>query len=127
MDNNHSQTINKSWFISQIKEHKGKLIFANIVAIIATFVSVPIPLMMPLMVDEVLLNKPASGIDSMNHILPEALQTPTGYIALAFLFIVLMRAVSQIRYMWWVILQIQAGSTLIIASLHTGGMVCIKW
>lgn len=96
MDNNSPQIINKSWFLSQIKEHKSKLIFANIVAIIATFVSVPIPLMMPLMVDEVLLNKPASGIDSMNHILPEALQTPTGYIALAFLFIVLMRAISQL-------------------------------
>ncbi|OEF24094.1 ABC transporter ATP-binding protein [Vibrio rumoiensis] len=96
MDSNNNHIINQNWLISQVKKHKAKLIFANIVAIIATFVSVPIPLLMPLMVDEVLLNNPSSGINMMNHILPEALQTPTGYIALAFLLIVLMRSISQL-------------------------------
>lgn len=96
MINQESQIITQNWFIAQIKEHKNKLIFANIVAIIATFISVPIPLLMPLMVDEVLLNKPAGGVAFMNHILPQSLQTPTGYVVLTFLMIVVMRAVSQL-------------------------------
>lgn len=50
---------------------------------------------MPLMVDEVLLDKPASGLDMMNHLLPTSLQTPTGYIALTLLLVIIMRTVSQ--------------------------------
>ncbi len=49
---------------------------------------------MPLMVDEVLLDKPASGLSAMNAVLPEAWHTPTGYIFSRFL-VVLMRAASQ--------------------------------
>ncbi len=47
------------------------------------------------MVDEVLLNKPASGLAMMNTILPTSMQNPTGYIALTLLLVVLMRSVSQ--------------------------------
>ncbi|WP_446751379.1 ABC transporter ATP-binding protein [Vibrio sp. S17_S38] len=88
--------INQSWLITQVKNHKRKLIAANIIAVIATMLSVPIPLLMPLMVDEVLLNKPSTGIEVMNHVLPQSLHTPVGYIGLAFLMIVLMRTASQL-------------------------------
>jgi ABC-type multidrug transport system fused ATPase/permease subunit len=47
------------------------------------------------MVDEVLLDKPASGLEMMNHLLPASMQTPTGYIALTLLLVILMRTVSQ--------------------------------
>lgn len=79
----------------QVKKHRPTLLFANAIAVIATLVSVPIPLLMPLMVDEVLLNKPASGLAMMNTILPTSMQNPTGYIALTLLLVVLMRSVSQ--------------------------------
>ncbi|MCF7506867.1 ABC transporter ATP-binding protein [Vibrio sp. L3-7] len=93
--NNSEDTISRSWLITQVKKHKSKLLFANFVAIFATLISVPIPLLMPLMVDEVLLDKPASGLDMMNHLLPSSLQTPTGYIALTLLLVILMRSASQ--------------------------------
>jgi ATP-binding cassette subfamily C protein len=92
---NSDDTISRAWLITQIKKHKSKLVFANIIAIIATLISVPIPLLMPLMVDEVLLDKPASGLDMMNHLLPASMQTPTGYIALTLLLVIVMRTVSQ--------------------------------
>ena len=92
---NSDDTISRSWLVTQIKKHKSKLVFANIIAILATLISVPIPLLMPLMVDEVLLNKPASGLEMMNHLLPDSMQTPTGYIALTLLLVVVMRTVSQ--------------------------------
>ncbi len=93
--NTSSNTISHSWLITQVKKHKAKLVLANVIAIIATLVSVPIPLLMPLMVDEVLLNKPAEGIAMMNMVLPASLQTPTGYIFLTLLMVILMRSVSQ--------------------------------
>ncbi|HCH00274.1 MAG TPA: ABC transporter ATP-binding protein [Vibrio sp.] len=96
MNNNDRHLINQSWLFTQVKKHKGKLIFANVVAILATIISVPIPLLMPLMVDEVLLNKPSGGIEFMNALLPHSLQNPTGYIGFVFLLIVLMRTVSQL-------------------------------
>lgn len=90
-----TQMINWSWIITQAKKHKKRLIAANIIAIIATLVSVPIPLLMPLMVDEVLLKKPGEGIVYLNHLLPDHWQGPTGYILMVLLLVVLMRVISQ--------------------------------
>ncbi|EGR1480009.1 ABC transporter ATP-binding protein [Vibrio parahaemolyticus] len=90
-----NDTISRSWLITQVKKHKPKLILANLIAIVATLISVPIPLLMPLMVDEVLLDKPASGLSAMNAVLPEAWHTPTGYIFFTLFLVVLMRAASQ--------------------------------
>jgi len=91
-----SSTINWNWLLRQAKTYKIRLIAANIIAIIATLISVPIPLLMPLMVDEVLLNKPASGVDILNHMLPMAWQSPIGYILLVLILVIAMRIMSQI-------------------------------
>ncbi|KNY42477.1 ABC transporter ATP-binding protein [Vibrio harveyi] len=93
--NPKNDTISRSWLITQVKKHKSKLIRANLIAVLATLISVPIPLLMPLMVDEVLLDKPASGLAAMNAVLPEAWHTPTGYIFFTLFLVVLMRAASQ--------------------------------
>ncbi|MBY8081203.1 ABC transporter ATP-binding protein/permease [Vibrio fluvialis] len=91
-----SDTISRSWLITQVKKHKSKLLYANAIAIAATLISVPIPLLMPLMVDEVLLNQPSTGLAVMNKWLPSDWQTPTGYIMFTLLLVVLMRAASQL-------------------------------
>ncbi|KQA28070.1 ABC transporter ATP-binding protein [Vibrio metoecus] len=91
-----NDTISRSWLITQVKKHRTKLLFANIIAVIATLISVPIPLLMPLMVDEVLLNQPAQGVEAMNHLLPTNWHTATGYIMLTLLMVVLMRIASQL-------------------------------
>ncbi|GLT19285.1 ABC transporter ATP-binding protein [Vibrio zhanjiangensis] len=90
-----ANTISRSWLITQVNKHKSRLVIANIIALFATLLSVPIPLLMPLMVDEVLLNQPGKGIKVMNVILPEYLHTPTGYIFLTLGFVVLLRTASQ--------------------------------
>jgi len=91
----NKDTISRSWLITQAKKHQSKLLFANVIAIAATLISVPIPLLMPLMVDEVLLDKPSTGIAMMNKVLPEAWQNAPGYITLTLLLVVIMRAASQ--------------------------------
>ncbi|WP_394244396.1 ABC transporter ATP-binding protein [Vibrio astriarenae] len=88
-------TISQSWLITQAKNHKKPLIVANIIAVIATLLSVPIPLLMPLMVDEVLLNQPGKGLEYLNTVLPQSWQNATGYIFVTFFIVVLLRSVSQ--------------------------------
>lgn len=88
-------TISRSWLITQVKKHKSKLILANVIALFATLISVPIPLLMPLMVDEILLDQPGAGLDAMNVVLPSSIQTPTGYIFFTLFLVVIMRTASQ--------------------------------
>jgi ABC-type multidrug transport system fused ATPase/permease subunit len=92
----NSETINWQWLVEQAKVHKKRLIWANIIALIATAMSVPIPLLMPLMVDEILLNKPAGGVDFINHFLPLSVQQPANYIIVIFLCVIVMRTLSQL-------------------------------
>ncbi|CAM4107362.1 ABC transporter ATP-binding protein [Vibrio neonatus] len=88
-------TLNKQWLYQQALKHKKMLIYANVIAFLATLISVPIPLLLPLMVDEVLLNKPAQGLEFLNRFLPQSIQTASGYIVTVLLMIIVMRIVSQ--------------------------------
>lgn len=88
-------TLNREWLYEQAIKHKKKLLFANVIALVATLLSVPIPILLPLMVDEVLLNQPASGIAFLNQLLPISVQTAVGYIVTVLIAIVLMRISSQ--------------------------------
>ncbi|MFA0111011.1 ABC transporter ATP-binding protein [Vibrio breoganii] len=87
--------LNNQWLYQQAMKHKKMLIYANFIAFVATLMSVPIPLLLPLMVDEVLLDKPAKGLAFLNSFLPQGLQTATGYIVTVLLLIIVMRIGSQ--------------------------------
>ena len=62
--------------------HKKSLWIANGVAVLATLCSVPIPLLLPLLVDEVLLGHGDTALKVMNHFLPGMWQQAAGYISL---------------------------------------------
>ncbi|WCE30622.1 ABC transporter ATP-binding protein [Vibrio sp. SCSIO 43137] len=95
MSDNALFELNTKWLLREAGKHKNKLIFANIVALFAALISIPIPLLLPLLVDEVLLGQPAGGLNLLNYLLPESLQTPQGYIALVLLLVIVMRISSQ--------------------------------
>ena len=65
--------------------HKKSLWIANGVAVLATLCSVPIPLLLPLLVDEVLLGHGDAALKVMNHALPLGWQKAAGYIGLMLL------------------------------------------
>jgi ATP-binding cassette subfamily C protein len=65
--------------------HKKALWVANAVAVLATLCTVPIPLLLPLLVDEVLLGHGDRALQVMNHLLPDNLQKAAGYIGLMLL------------------------------------------
>lgn len=74
--------------------HRKALILANLVAVLATLSSVPIPLLLPLLVDEVLLGDGNSALQIMDQLLPAAWQTAVGYIALMLCVTLLLRSSS---------------------------------
>lgn len=72
--------------------NKKALWIANCVAVLATLCSVPIPLLLPLLVDEVLLGHGDAALKVMNHALPSAWQTSVGYIGLMLVLTLLLRS-----------------------------------
>ncbi len=72
--------------------NKKALWIANGVAVLATLCSVPIPLLLPLLVDEVLLGHGDAALKVMNHALPSAWQTSVGYIGLMLVVTLLLRS-----------------------------------
>lgn len=74
--------------------HKKELLIAHIIAILGAIASVPVPLLMPLLVDEVLLDKPGVIIETIDRFAPSAWQTPIVYIVTILLLSLLLRLVS---------------------------------
>ena len=60
-------------------KHKPRLVKANGLAIMATLMSVPVPLLLPVLVDEVLLEESGPVLPVMDQVLPEAWQQPLVY------------------------------------------------
>ncbi|MCK5477848.1 MAG: ABC transporter ATP-binding protein, partial [Methylococcales bacterium] len=77
-------------------EHKKELLSAHLIAILATIASVPVPLLMPLLVDEVLLHNPGITISTINLLIPPEWQVPIAYIAAVLIFSLLLRIISII-------------------------------
>jgi len=87
-----------SWnYIYEIAlKHKKELFNAHWIAILATISSVPVPLLMPLLVDEVLLNNPGTISSTINLVLPVEWQQPIIYIAAVLVFSLFLRILSII-------------------------------
>lgn len=79
---------------------KRPLIAAHIIAIFATLASVPIPLLMPLLVDEVLLEKPGVAVQTMQSYFPESWWGPQLYILAILGLVVVLRLASLVLSVW---------------------------
>ena len=94
------QTYTWSYILGIAKEHKRELIIANIVALLAAAASVPMPLLMPLLVDEVLLERPGKLTGMIAHIFPESLHGPNLYIITVVIVTVLLRLTAVLLSVW---------------------------
>ena len=83
------------YIIEVAKRHKKQLILANLIAIVATIASIPVPLLLPLLVDEVLLNKPGVVVQTINSITPSLWHEPLLYI-LSILVLTLFLRISSL-------------------------------
>ncbi len=81
-------------------EHRKELLIANAIAIMAVVCSVPIPLLMPLLVDEVLLNQPGPLLAFMNSTFPASWQGPILFILITLLVTIVLRAAMILLNVW---------------------------
>jgi len=84
------------YILAVVKKHKKQLILANLIAIVATLASIPVPLLMPLLVDEVLLNNPSIVVETINNITPSPWHGPLLYILFILALTLILRISSLI-------------------------------
>ncbi|MGA1931329.1 ABC transporter ATP-binding protein [Arcobacter sp. YIC-464] len=88
------EEISIKYIFKLLLENKKHLILGQIITILAIAISVPIPLMLPVLVDEVLLDKPDLFIDSINWAFGEG--NAFYYIAIVTFAVVFLRLIHFI-------------------------------
>jgi ATP-binding cassette subfamily C protein len=83
-----------------VKQHKPLLIKAHIIAFFATLATIPLPLLLPLLVDEVLLDQPAWIVASLQAIAPVSWYSAIYYLVAITLFTILLRAIGVGLGVW---------------------------
>ena len=83
-----------------VLRHKPRLVKAHIIALFAMMATVPLPLLLPLLVDEVLLDKPGLVVSSLNTLIPLDWQTALGYIVVITVITILLRIFGVIFSVW---------------------------
>ncbi|HEY9201679.1 MAG TPA: ABC transporter ATP-binding protein [Gammaproteobacteria bacterium] len=91
---------NWAFILNAAAKHKPSLVQANLIAILAAVISAPMPMLMPLLVDEVLLDKPGFLVESMNRIYPQDWWGPVLYIVSIMLLTILLRFSSMMLAVW---------------------------
>jgi ATP-binding cassette subfamily C protein len=86
--------------VDMVLAHHRELFKANLIAIMGALIAVPIPLLIPLLVDEVLLHQPGVAVATMNSLFPSAWHGPVLYILAILLLTLLMRLMSLVLGVW---------------------------
>jgi len=80
--------------------HRMRLLQANLIALLAVAAAVPVPLLLPLMVDEVLLHHPGKMVDGIGAWFPAAWHGPMLFIGVALLLTVGLRLTAILLNVW---------------------------
>ena len=94
------ETYHTQYILTSALKHKPALIKANIIALLATLCAVPIPLLMPLMVDEVLLAQPATLTAWITTILPSYWHGPVALLITVLVVTILLRLLALVFNIW---------------------------
>lgn len=86
-----NEKISLKYIFKLLLDNKKTLIIGQILTIIAILVSVPIPLLLPLLVDEVLLNKPDFFVNNINELIGNS--SAFYYIAIVTIIVLLLRII----------------------------------
>ena len=86
-----NEKISLKYIFKLLLDNKKSLIIGQIITIIAIIVSVPIPLLLPLLVDEVLLNKPDFFVNNINELFGNV--SAFYYIAIVTIIVLLLRVI----------------------------------
>jgi ATP-binding cassette subfamily C protein len=86
--------------IQMIASHRRELVAANLIAILGALAAVPVPLLIPLLVDEVLLNQPGTAVAVIDRLFPEAWHGPVLYIGAVLALTLLLRVLTLVFNVW---------------------------
>ncbi len=95
-DNSAQREYDWRYILEIARQHKQQLVVANIIAVLATLASVPVPLLLPLLVDEVLLDQPGVVVNTLNSITPSAWHVPLLYIVSVLMLTVILRLIALV-------------------------------
>ncbi len=97
-----SETTAYHWrdLVGMVAHHRRELVLANLIAILGTLVSVPVPLLMPVLVDEVLLGKPGATVALIDRLFPVSWHGPVLYIGTILLLTLVLRLFSLVLAVW---------------------------
>ncbi|MDP3123481.1 MAG: ABC transporter ATP-binding protein, partial [Thiobacillus sp.] len=84
----------------ELGTHRRRLLLANLVALLAVIASVPIPLLLPLMVDEVLLHHPGNMVAAIGARFPVAWHGPVLFIGAALALSLVLRLTAILLNVW---------------------------
>lgn len=80
--------------------YRRRIVYAHVVALIAVAASVPIPLLLPFLVDEVLLDKPATLVSAMQWLFPQQWHGPALYILAVLALTIILRLIFIVLNVW---------------------------
>ncbi len=83
-----------------IFSHRKELWLANLIAILGAVVAVPIPLLMPLLVDEVLLDQPGTIVAINQWLFPQGWHSPVLYITAVLVLTLILRLIALVLGVW---------------------------
>ncbi|MBS1219960.1 MAG: transporter ATPase, partial [Proteobacteria bacterium] len=86
--------------VDELKSHRRRLLQANFIALLAVVAAVPVPLLLPLMVDEVLLHHPGNMVAAIGTWFPVAWHGPVLFIGAALMLTVGLRLTSILLNVW---------------------------
>ncbi len=91
-----------SWrkIVRLARRHRKILIQAHVIAILAAAILVPVPMLMPLMVDEVLLDQPGVIVAAIDGAFPTGWHGPVLYIVSVMLVTMLLRFIGTLLSVW---------------------------
>lgn len=91
-----------SWsdLLRSLRAHRSRLIQGNLLALLAVLASVPVPLILPILVDEILLNQPGAFVAVVGAWFPAGWHGPVLFILVALLFTLILRLIAILLNVW---------------------------
>ncbi len=91
-----------SGIFSELRQYRARLVLANVLALLAVLASVPVPLLLPLMVDEVLLGRPGAMVATIGPWFPARWHGPVLFIGAALVLTLALRLAAIVLNVWQV-------------------------
>jgi ATP-binding cassette subfamily C protein len=86
--------------LAELRGHRAALYKGNLIAVLAVGCAVPVPLFLPILVDEVLLHKPGIFINHFGPLFPQAWHGPVLFVLIALALTVGLRLAAILLNVW---------------------------